>query len=588
METEKARPSAGAAAGPERLFVDRAFRRFFVPSLLSNLGLALGGMADCLVVGAKLGPNGLSAISLGIPVYMFYNLLSYGFSIGGSIHYAALMGSGRPEAANRLFSNVLRFLAGVYLVSAALGLMFLPALLRLLGADPAYPEVYSIAARYVRAQLLCVPVLFLQGPFYYFVHSDGAPKRAAAALITSNAVDIALNYVFVIRMNMGAEGSVWSTAAGAVFCLVLCGGHIVRKRGQLRLCRAPFDPGGLWRCIRTGFASAVQYVYQFVTVLCANTLLLSIGGPIGVAVFDVVYNLSMLSTAVADGVGMTVQPMVSTYRAERDTPAVLRTMKLAFLYGSGLSLVITAGFYLAAAPISAFFGLNGEAGGLGATALCVYAVSILPAFWNQLAVYYRQTTLREKNAFLIQTLRLLALFLLFAFPLARLGLFRFWWAFPLSELATLLYVLSSAQKRVGADAGERAAPQPRSFTAYIENAALLGPSVEELQRALESWECTVQQSYYATLVVEELCAAILEDAERNRRGDILIKLTIVADADGFTLHLRDNSFEFNPFALEAGTDGEGPNTLGMSIVKKKAKEFFYRRYQGFNTLVVIL
>lgn len=86
METEKTRAKPRAIAGQERFFVDGAFRRFFIPSLLSNLGLALGGMVDCLVVGSKLGPNGLSAISLGIPVYMFYNLLSYGFSIGGSIH----------------------------------------------------------------------------------------------------------------------------------------------------------------------------------------------------------------------------------------------------------------------------------------------------------------------------------------------------------------------------------------------------------------------------------------------------------------------------------------------------------------------
>lgn len=587
METEKARTKTRAVAGQERLFVDQAFKRFFIPSLLSNLGLALGGMADCLVVGSKLGPNGLSAISLGIPVYMFYNVLSYGFSIGGSIHYAALMGSGKPEAANRLFSNVLRFLVFAYLGTVALGLVFLPALLRLLGADPAYPEVYSIATRYVRAQLLCVPILFCQGPFYYFVHSDGAPKRAATALIISNAVDIALNYVFVIRMDMGAEGSVWSTAVGAVFCLAICGGRILRKRGQLRLCPAPFDLGELWRCFRTGFASAVQYAYQFITVLCANTLLLSIAGPMGVAVFDVIYNLSILSTAVADSVGMTLQPMVSTYRAERDSPAVLRTIKLSVLYGSGLSLLVAAGFGLGAARISVFFGLNGQAGGLGATALAIYATSILPAFLNQLAVYYRQTALREKSALLIQTLRLFALFLVFALALSRMGPFRFWWVFPLSETITLLYAAAGMRKRGRAKAREQGAAA-RSFTAYIESAALLGPTVEELQNTCEAWDCTPQQSYYATLVVEELCAAILEDSERNDRRDVLIKLTVVAGADGFTLHLRDNSYEFNPFASKGGPNDEGVNALGMSIVKKKAKEFFYRRYQGFNTLVVIL
>ncbi|MEG2123234.1 MAG: hypothetical protein RRZ63_05325, partial [Clostridium sp.] len=74
--------NASTSIGQERLFVDRAFRRFFVPSLLSNLSLALGEMVDCLTVGSQMGFEGLSAISLGIPVYMFYNLLSYGFSIG--------------------------------------------------------------------------------------------------------------------------------------------------------------------------------------------------------------------------------------------------------------------------------------------------------------------------------------------------------------------------------------------------------------------------------------------------------------------------------------------------------------------------
>lgn len=86
-------------------------------------------------------------------------------------------------------------------------------------------------------------------------------------------------------------------------------------------------------------------------------------------------------------------------------------------------------------------------------------------------------------------------------------------------------------------------------------------------------------------MTEEICAAILSDAKENNREDILIKITLVADDDGFTLHLMDNSYEFNPFDVVCDDD---PAELGIAIVKKKAKEFFYRRYQGFNTLVVIL
>lgn len=52
----------------ERYFVNRAFRKFFIPSFLSNTGLALGALADCLFVGNTLGTDGLAAISIGLPV----------------------------------------------------------------------------------------------------------------------------------------------------------------------------------------------------------------------------------------------------------------------------------------------------------------------------------------------------------------------------------------------------------------------------------------------------------------------------------------------------------------------------------------
>ena len=59
----------------------------------------------------------------------------------------------------------------------------------------------------------------------------------------------------------------------------------------------------------------------------------------------------------------------------------------------------------------------------------------------------------------------------------------------------------------------------------------------------------------------------------------------------FELHLRDNARSFNPFSMYTRrfrrTDAEkDTDTLGILIVKEKAKHFFYRRYLGFNVLVI--
>ena len=187
----------------ERLFVRGAFRRFYVPALLSGVWMTFAGVADSVFVGHGLGAAGLAAISLGQPVYLFYNILSYGFSIGGSIHYASRLAEGRADEGNRIFTTILKLLLAVYVITAALGLLFLPQLMRLLGADPSETVVRS----YIRTQLIFVPIMFCQGPFFFFVNADNGPKTAALALSVSGILDAVFSYVFVLRMHLGVAGS---------------------------------------------------------------------------------------------------------------------------------------------------------------------------------------------------------------------------------------------------------------------------------------------------------------------------------------------------------------------------------------------
>ena len=56
------------------------------------------------------------------------------------------------------------------------------------------------------------------------------------------------------------------------------------------------------------------------------------------------------------------------------------------------------------------------------------------------------------------------------------------------------------------------------------------------------------------------------------------------------LHLRDDATTFNPFALDTSRASRDEDFdmdgMGVLVIKKRAKEFSYRRYQGFNTLII--
>lgn len=573
----------------ETVFVRKSFYRFFLPSLLSCLGIAAGGLADCIFVGNTIGPVGMTAISIGQPVYMLFNTISYSLSIGGSIHYASALSEGREEEGNRIFADVLRTDLFLNVILCALGLLFLPQVLTFLGAGTPGTEVWTNSEALVRAQLLLVPIMFCQGPFYYFVNCDNDPKLAAVAFVTSNTLDILFNYIFVVRMDLGVAGSVYSTGVGASVMILISLLHFIKKRGCLRFCWPKYQLAAVIRSVRTGMATSVQYVYQFVTILVCNHLLMSISGELGVAVFGIVFNVALVAASVYDAVSMALQPMVSTFHGEHNKANVCSTLRQAFQAAMAANLVIMVLLLGFPQWVSFAFGLRTpEELAMGSTAIRIYALCVIPSGINMVMTYYYQALEREFISYLLFTLRSFVFFLLFSLLFSLGSAEWFWWTYPCMEAATLAVLcLYNCRKGSWTYLDE---DDGRVFSAFVENRDVdLGALGQQISVYLEGIGATSVQRYFAAIAVEEVCAVILSRAPLGEAG--YIQFTIVPHEDGtLTLHLRDNAKAFNPFALDTDSidleGGAGLDTLGIKIIKEKAGEFFYRRYAGFNTLVV--
>lgn len=571
-----------------RYFVRGAFRRFFIPAVFSSIWLAVAGVVDSIFVGNRIGAAGLAAISFGQPVYLFFNILSYGFSIGGSIHFASKLAEGREEEANRVFLTVLRLLFCVYLVTVALGLAFLPQLMSFLGADPA-DELTRV---YIRTQLIFIPIMFCQGPFYYFVNADGAPALAATAMSISGIVDTVFSYIFIVVMRLGVQGSVYSTVVGAVLMLSITGSHILRKRGALRFKRAGFDWNSVVLSARTGFATASQYLYQFITMIAVNRLLMRLAGPIAVAAFDVVYNISLLCGAISDGASVATEPMLSSYRSERNLGNIRITLRLALFWAGLISVALSAALMLFPDQFSAIFGMTGAEERLYASqGIRLFALSVLPAMVNILFCVYYQSILREWIAYLITFLRSFALYLAALLLCSRGGMDTFWYVFLMAEGLSLLIWIPVAMCSGGL-LQFKGIDTSHAKTAVIDSSAEdIGAVIGQMQDFCEENGADTKQVMYVGLIIEELCVAII-DRFREQMGDIYIQVTVVAEDGETTFFLRDNAFAFNP--LEEDTEGidldgsTGLDLMGLRIVQKKAKEFYYRRYSGFNTMVIRL
>ena len=573
----------------ENIFVRKSFYSFFLPSLLSCLGIAIGGLADCVFVGNTVGAVGITAISIGQPVYMLFNTISYSLSIGGSIHYANALSEGREADGNRIFANVLRTDLFLNLSLCILGLLFLPQVLAFLGAGTPGTEVWDNCEALVRAQLLLVPVMFCQGPFYYFVNCDNNPKLAAVALVTSNTLDIIFNYVFVVLMDMGVAGSVYSTGLGAAVMILISLTHFFRKKGCLRFSWPKYQFSMVRQSFQTGFATSVQYIYQFFTILVCNRLLMSISGELGVAVFGIVFNVALVAASVYDAISMALQPMVSTFHGECNKSNIRCTLRQAFKVSLAVSVLLL--ILLVSIPqwVCFAFGLRtAEEMALGVIAIRIYALCTIPSGINMVLTYYYQALGKEFTSYLLFTLRSFVFFLTFSILFSRGGTDWFWWTYPAMELASLAVLCLYNQKKGSWTYLDE--DESKVFSAFLDSRdADLGAVEQEVSTYLEGIDANPTQTYFATIAVEEVCGIILARAFSVNEG--YIQFTIVPHEDGtVTIHLRDNAREFNPFEMNTDEisleEGTGLDAIGVKMIKSKAKEFFYRRYAGFNTLVV--
>lgn len=566
-----------------RAFTDRMFRRLLWPALISTAGLALGDIADALFVGIRIGKVGLATMSLVAPIYMIFNVLDIGFAIGTSVKYTQALGKGHAKKGVEIFSQMTVLAVAVSVLIGVAGLIGMPLILRMLGAGSPDGELWKYTKEYLEVMFIGAPLTFLYFLLYYCVRCDDNEKLASIGFTVGYVTDLVASAVLILGFKLDVRGAIYATVLGKAVGVVIFLLHFTRKWAILRFRFVKPDFKAVFAALKTGFSSSFGYIGQFVALLVVNNLLLRIGGESTLAQFNVVQDVSFIALAVYTALSDTVQPLCGTFYAEHNRDAVKRVMFLAIVVGivSGGAIALIFGIF--APSVCSLFGLTGEAVTGGAFAVRMFCLSVVPAgislTWNACFL----ATGREKLVFLINQLRTLVCFLIFAFFFSGFGEKWFWLVFIGAELGTLaLWIpLCRVRKR----------PESAKVFSYLldTNSSDLSDLTGKSEEFCEANGANPKQIYFVTMAVEEVCQAIIENAFRQN-GDEYIQLTISFQADGTAvLHIRDNAVNFNPFAMKTGNDYEDKEnlaSLGIQMVKTKSKRFFYRRYAGFNTLTV--
>ena len=576
-------------------FTSDMFVRQYRPALISALVFSVADMADALVVGNRMGTLGLAAIAFSLPVYMFFNLIMHSFGLGGSIIFSKYMAKGEEKEARSSFQGVLTTLLITGVAVALLGNIFLDNILILLGASKSNPELFHAAGVYLRCIITATPLFFFSYSVAYYLRNDDLEKVASICSTIGSISDFSLNILLVLILDMGVLGAGLATAVGVTLTSIIQFFFIQRKKKHIGFSEYAPNFKDLAASFKLGASSNISSIYSFICLWLGNNAMMRLAGEDGVAIFDVMQNMTYLVIYIYGAISMASQPIISTYEGECNYKECDRLQ--AFVKGLTTvnAIILILIFNLSPPFILRLFGITAASSvAYGSFALRVYSLCVIFVGLNiAIANYYTSRNI-SFPPFLLATLRGMAILIPTMIICIFFGKYTFWFTYPITEALSLLVIsiylkfFRKHSKRID---------KARIYTASLgSDISELGKSVEEIEAFCEKWECTPKQMYYVQMTVEEMCSAIINHGFKKMPGHIgRIQLTLVAlDDKAFSLHIRDNAFTFNPFdmdqkALDELADEDSDfNALGMEVIKNKAAAFYYRRYQGFNTMVVMI
>lgn len=417
------------------------FAKYVSQNVFAMIGMSVYILADAFFISKCVGANGITALNLVLPVYNLIYAIGQMIGVGSAIRFAIEKNNGRPQKS--YFFNAMFFTALLGIIFMLVGFFAPEKVVSFLGGDA---EIIKVGAPYTRIFMLFSPLFMWNYVFNAFVRNDGAPAVAMTATVVSSLFNILMDYVLMYPLNMGMRGAALATALSPAVGCTICGFHFLSKKNHVSF--KPCIPSikMLYSCSKLGVSAFVGEFSSGVITITFNMAILKLAGNIGVAAYGIVANISLVATAVFNGLAQGSQPLLSKYYAHAQKKQLEKVMRLGMITSLCFALIILAAVNLFASPIAqAFNSQKIEAlTSYAVSGLRLYFIGFIFAGFNIFLSLAFSSVGRAMPAFIISLMRGFAVIILSVIVMSHFfGMTGVWLAFAAAEAITTLASFSS-------------------------------------------------------------------------------------------------------------------------------------------------
>lgn len=332
---------------------------YATPAIIAMASSSLYHLIDSAFVGHGVGGAAIAGMAITMPIMNIGSAFGAMVGVGAAARISLRLGEGNKVAAEKTLCNavLLNIVIGFTIMVLMLG--FLDEILLLFSGGRASEETLEYARQFMRIILYGNITQHLYLGMNEMIRASGNPRKSMAIMLTSVAVNLVLNPLFIFKFGWGIKGSAAATVISQFIAFLIALSHFCSKKSFLRFKREAFhfDWKIVGNILSIGLAPFLMNICASTVAAFVNTAMLSYGGTglhdivtreqgaadLYVGAYGIVNRVALLFIMLVQGLNQGMQPIVGyNYGAKN----FARVRKVVFMtIGCGVTIA-TLGFCL--------------------------------------------------------------------------------------------------------------------------------------------------------------------------------------------------------------------------------------------------
>ncbi len=279
----------------------KTFFKFSLPNMVGLMAMSSVALVDAYFVSQYVSPVAFAAVNIIMPLITIVFGIAIMFTIGAAVLVGTYLGENKIVKARAVFTKVMITISSISLFFSVVCYFFSYDVARLLHAND---EIMVYAKPYLEMVALFFLFQALEYSLSVMIRTDGNPYLASIAVLSGALLNFILDYIFIVKMNMGIEGAALGTGLSFMVSTCMLLFHFILKKGNLKLTKYIGKWKEIFFAAYNGSSELFSEASVAIIAYLFNKIMVESLGTYGVEAFAVInislWAVNMLCYAIGD------------------------------------------------------------------------------------------------------------------------------------------------------------------------------------------------------------------------------------------------------------------------------------------------